>query len=263
MSFVLGLCLSACVILTGGQAPAIAAPPAQATATPDPFVGLSITELAARSYGGGQVTVDQTLATFPAFTRYLVHYPSDGLAIYGFMDVPVSPPRSSSAYPVIIAVHGYITPSRYQTLDYTTRYADALAQAGYLVLHPNLRNYGPSDAGPNLLRVGFAVDVLNLVAIVRAQGGQPGPLQAANPAAIGLWGHSMGGGISIRVMTVDPQIRAVVLYSAISGDDRQNAARWPTRQGQYNVVVPEDVFLRVSPMYFYDRVQAAVSIHQG
>src|SRR5262249_22216546 len=149
------------------------------------------------------------------------------------------------------------------TLDYTTGYADALAQAGYLVLHPDLRNYGPSDKGPNLLRVGFAIDVLNLLAIIRAQGGQPGPLQMADPTRIGLWGHSMGGGISIRVMTVDPQIQAVVLYAPISGDEKLNVAHFPNRPGQYDANFPDDLFLRASPIYFYDRIQAPVSIHQG
>src|SRR5260221_4008814 len=179
------------------------------------------------------------------------------------MNVHSTAPRNRSAYPVIIALHGYIDPSQYQTLDYTTRYADSLAGAGYLVLHPNLRNYRLSDSGPNLLRVGFAIDVLNLIAIARAQAGQPGPLQHADTAALGLWGHSMGGGVAIRVMTVDPHIRAVVMYAPISGDDRLNAKQFATRQGQYDVNFPENVFLRASPMYFYDRVQAAVSVHHG
>ncbi|MHB8625599.1 MAG: alpha/beta hydrolase family protein [Aggregatilineales bacterium] len=266
-SLITGSLLSLGVAFNGIQTPVTFAPSAQLTATvqatSDPFSGLSIAELAARSYGGGQVIIDQTLTGTTGFTRYFIHYPSDGLAIYGFMDVPTAAPRKGSAYPVIIALHGYIDPSIYTTLDYTTGYADALARAGYLVLHPDLRNYGPSDKGPNLLRVGFAIDVLNLIAIVRTQGGQPGPLQAANPAAIGLWGHSMGGGISIRVMTVDPQIRAVVLGSPISGDDKLNVAHFLNRPGQYDANFPDALFLRASPMYFYDRVQAAVSIHQG
>ena len=195
-------------------------PPPTLDATAINSAGLGILDLAVRPYGHGQVTIEKSLSRAAAFTRYLIRYPSDGLIIYGFMDMPTAPPHKGHAYPVIVAVHGYIDPKIYQTLDYTTRYADDLAAAGYLVLHPNLRGYQPSDSGTNLLRVGFAIDVLNLVAIVRQQGGQPGSLQAANPAAIGLWGHSMGGGISIRAMTVDPTIQAVFLYAPISGDDQ-------------------------------------------
>jgi dipeptidyl aminopeptidase/acylaminoacyl peptidase len=268
LSFVLLVALLASVSAPTAPVPVLAQPglPTQTPAplpTADPYAGLSIAELAARAYGSGQVTVVQRLTRAVAFTRYLITYPSDGLTIYGFMDVPTAAPRNGSTYPVIVAVHGYINPAVYETIDYTARYADILAGAGYLVLHPNLRGYRPSDKGHNLLRVGFAIDVLNLVAIVRAQGGQPGALQKANPAAIGLWGHSMGGGISIRVMTVDPRIRAVVLYSPISGDDRLNAQRYHGRQGQYTDTTPDEVYRRVSPINFYDRVQAPVSVHQG
>ncbi len=238
-----------------------------AAATTDPFAGLSIPELVARTYGAGQLKNWQVLNKAAGFTRYLISYPSDGLTIYGFMDVPTAPPQTGSLYPVIVAVHGYIDPRIYQTVDYTARYADQLAGAGFLVLHPNLRNYFPSDKGPNLFRVGYTIDVLNLIAIVRVQGSQPGALQQASPTAIGLWGHSMGGGISIRAMTVDPQIRAVVLYSAVSGDEKQNASKFPgTLDGRATPPpdsIPDDVYLRVSPVYFYDRVQAAVSIHYG
>lgn len=250
-------------------APPTALPTAQATAqaTTDPFAGLYISDLVARSYGSGELKNYQVLNRNVGFTRYLFSYPSDGLTIYGFMDVPTAPPRTGSTYPVIVAIHGYIDPRIYQTIDYTARYADALASAGFLVLHPNLRNYFPSDKGPNLFRVGYAIDILNLVAIVRAQGGQPGALQQASPTAIGMWGHSMGGGIAIRVMTIDQHIRAVLLYSAVSGDDKQNSTKFPGSAGGRATPppdsIPNDVYLRVSPVYFYDRVQAAVGIHYG
>jgi len=253
---------------------ATAIPTAQAT--PDPLVGLTIPELAARSYGNGQLKNWQVINQAVGFTRYLISYPSDGLTIYGFMDVPTAPPRVGSTYPVVIAVHGYIAPGLYQTIDYTARYADRLSAAGFLVLHPNLRNYYPSDKGPNVMQVGYAVDVLNLIAMVRKQGGQPGTLQHADPTAVGLWGHSMGGGISIRVMEVDQQIQAVVLFNAVSGDTRHGIAndpnapytpvapaesnRGPARPG---LIIPDAVYQLISPINFYDRVRAAISIHYG
>jgi dienelactone hydrolase len=94
---------------------------------------------------------------------------------------------------VVVLLHGYIRPDLYHTLTYTTRYADALARAGYFVLHPNFRNYPPSDEGPNPFRVGYAVDTLNLLALVQKQGAKPGPLEKADPRRIGLFGHSMSG----------------------------------------------------------------------
>jgi dipeptidyl aminopeptidase/acylaminoacyl peptidase len=170
--------------------------------------------------------------------------------------------------PVVIAVHGFIEPAIYTTLDYTTRYADALARAGFLVIHPNLRGYAPSDDGDNLFRVGMAIDVLNLIALVKEQAGKSGPLERADPAAIGIWGHSMGGGISTRVITLSPDVRAAVLYGAMSGDDRQNYQRIfdyfsNGTRGQEELGAPDEAFLRISPIYYLDRIQAAVSIHHG
>ncbi|GAB4413273.1 MAG: alpha/beta fold hydrolase [Anaerolineae bacterium] len=233
------------------------------TPTPDPYAGLSIDELSARFYGAGTVTLVETMSTFPDFTRYLISYPSDGLTIYGFMNVPVG----TGPFPVIIALHGYIDPAEYGTLDYTTPYADALARAGFLVLHPNLRGYRPSDSGPNPFRVGMAVDVLNLIGLVRQTGGLPGALAQADPDAIGLWGHSMGGGISLRVITVSPDVRAAVLYGAMSGNETWNYSKireWSGgTRGWAELSAPPDVIERVSAINYLDRVQAAVSIHHG
>lgn len=233
--------------------------------TADPYAGLSIDSLAARSYGEGELVIEEVMAVNSYFTRTLISYPSDGLRIYGFMNVPK---RAAPPFAVVIALHGYIDPQIYQTLDYTTRYADALARAGFLVIHPNLRGYAPSDDGENLFRVGMAVDVLNLIALVESQAGSPGALSSARPDAIGIWGHSMGGGISLRVITVNPSVRAAVLYGAMSGDDRRNYERifdyfsGGTR-GQVELGYPPEAFQVISPMNYLDRIRAQVSIHHG
>lgn len=231
--------------------------------TPDPYRAYTIDYLRTRSYGGGQLEVARTLGSYPSFTRYLIRYPSDGLKIYGFMDVPTG----QGPFPVIIALHGYIDPSVYQTLDYTTRYADALAGAGYLVIHPNLRGYAPSDDGDNLFRVGMAIDVLNLIAIAKAQGSASGALQAADPGRIGMWGHSMGGGIATRVLTVSSDVKAAVLYSPMSGDEARNYAAIATwsngGRGQAERAVPADELQLISPMYYFDNIQAVVSINHS
>ncbi|MCZ7539350.1 MAG: alpha/beta fold hydrolase [Anaerolineae bacterium] len=244
---------------TGAQTP----PPITVTPTPDPYAGLSVDELAARNYGRGAVTIVETMGSYPEFTRYLVSYPSDDLTIYGFMNVPVG----EGPFPVIIALHGYIDPAVYGTLDYTTRYADDLARAGFLVLHPNLRGYGPSSNGLNLFRVGMAVDVLHLVGLVRQTGGLPGALAPADPDAIGLWGHSMGGGISLRTITVSADVRAAVLYGAMSGNEAWNYAKiqeWSGgTRGRAEMRAPDEVIQRISPIEYLERIQTAVSIHHG
>jgi len=197
------------------------------------------------------------------FTRHLIRYPSDGLNIYGFADIP----NGEGSYPVIIALHGYIDPAIYNTLDYTTIYADALASAGYVVLHPNLRGYAPSDDGENLFRVGMAIDVLNLIALVQSQAGVTDPLRTARPDRIGLWGHSMGGGITTRVLTVTDDVQAAVLYAAMSGDEQKNyeaIRQWSGQaRGLEELDIPVEALGRISAMYFFANITAAVSIHHG
>ena len=135
--------------------------------TPDPYFRYTNDYLRSRAYGGGQIEFVEVMEQNLYFTRYLIHYPSDGLNIYGFANIP----NDAEKHPVIIALHGYIDPAIYNTLDYTTHYADALASAGYIVFHPNLRGYLPSDNGDNLFRVGMATDVLNLIALIQTQSG--------------------------------------------------------------------------------------------
>lgn len=231
--------------------------------TPDLYYLYTNEYLRSRLYGGGQIEFLEVMGQNLFFTRYLIRYPSDGLSIYGFANVP----NDEGPHPVVIALHGYIDPAIYNTLDYTTHYADALANAGYLVLHPNLRGYPPSDDGENLFRVGMAIDVLNLIEIVKAQSGGTDPLRTADPARIGLWGHSMGGGISARVLTVSGDVDAAVLYGSMSGDEQKNyeaIREWSgNTRGLDELEIPAEELTRISSIYFFDQIAAAVSIHHG
>lgn len=234
-----------------------------ATYTPEPYWEYSIDYLRGRNYGGGRIEITETLGQNSVFTRHYFRYDSDGLSIYGFANLP----HGEGPFPVILALHGYIDPEIYHTLDYTTHYADALASAGYLVLHPNLRGYPPSDEGDNLFRVGMAIDVLNLVALVKEHSGKTGLLKAADSEHIGLWGHSMGGGISTRVLTVSQDVEAAVLYAAMTGDEQKNFEaiyRWSDfSRGAEELSVPTETLQRISPMYFFENILAPISIHHG
>lgn len=247
----------------------IPAPSLIPTESPDPYEEYTIDYLASRQYGsGGEIKVESLLDENSYFSRHLFSYPSDGLNIYGFMNIPKNVPEGSLKLPVVIALHGYIDPQVYNTIDYTTRYADALARSGFIVLHPNLRNYPPSDQGPDLFRVGMAVDVLNLISIIKDQSFQGTPLEKMDHEAIGLWGHSMGGGISTRVMTLSPDIKAVLLYGAMGADDLKNYERIygyfsNGERGKEELDAPPEAFERISPVNYLERVRIPVSIHHG
>lgn len=224
----------------------------------------TIDQLSKRTYGSGTLALEHTLSENSAFTRYLVRYPSDGLQMYGFMDVPVG----KGPFPVVIVIHGHVNPATYRLLAYTTRYADDLARAGFITIHPNLRGHGLSQGQPEpLFRIAYATEILDLAAMVRKQAAKPGPLQKAS-GKIGVLGHSMGGGITLRVITVDPKIQAAVLYAAMSGDERKNAERiyyvFSSRtRGKAEMTYTAAQLQPVSPINYLSRIQAAVSIHHG
>jgi dienelactone hydrolase len=250
------------VTLTISPQPTVSPTPA-VTSTPDPYRGMTIADLQARSYGGDDLAIVSPMDSPPEFTRALFRYPSDGLEIYGFMNVP----KGEGPFPVVLVLHGFVNTSTYQTLGYTRPYADAFAREGFLVLHPNYRNHPPSQNGPDPFRVGYAIDVLNLLALVRRQGGMVGPLVDADPERIGIFGHSMGGGITIRVVTVDPDVDAAVLYGAMSGDEKKNYERvlaWTNgEQGRTEYETDDADLVRISPIYHYEDIQTPLSVHHG
>ncbi|HNB52202.1 MAG TPA: hypothetical protein PK530_09685, partial [Anaerolineales bacterium] len=73
---------------------------------------ISIEALANRAYGqdAGTLTFESTLENTGGFTRSLISYPSDGLTIYGFMNIPSGP----GPFPVVIFLHGYVNPVLYE-----------------------------------------------------------------------------------------------------------------------------------------------------
>ncbi len=245
------------------------------TLTPHPLAGVTIDGLRARSYPGGPVEIRQTLETTATYTRYYIAYPSDGLIITGIMQIP----PGDGPFPVIILNHGYHDRASYWSGSGTWMAAEYFNGRGYLTIAPDYRSWGGSDWGPSLFHTGLLSDVLNLI-------GSLGSIPQADPSRVGLWGHSMGGGITTKALTIDPRIRAAVLYAANSGDDADLIARWGRGclpgETEYTTtcnpaeVVPADLtdayvaaaadsaLLRlIAPVYHLDGITAPVQIHIG
>ena len=249
-----------------GLGVALLASPSPALAA-DPREALTVDALSSRSYDGGAIVSERVMARFPSFTRHLIRWRSDGLVQYGFANIPTG---AKKRLPVVLLLHGYVNPATYQTTTYTTRYADALARAGYVVLHPNYRGHGLSEGkADGLFRVGYALDVLNLAASLRKQAGGKGFLSTADGSRVALWGHSMGGGVAHRVLTVRPAwFKAAVFYGAMSADERENSERIYNfysnqTRGVTEYRTPEKWLELISPLAYLPRVTAKISVHHG
>lgn len=233
------------------------------TQSVDPFAQYTILALRGRSYGGGAIENIGQLGKTKKFIRYSFRYPSDGLNIRGFMNVPLG----TGPYPIILVLHGYSDPSGYVQMDYTTDTADHLADQGYIVIHPDYRNYFPSNSGDALFRVGYAVDVLNLLEIIKSSSGQAGLLKKADASRIGIWAHSMGGAIALKVAVISHDVKGIFLYSSMSGNDYKNSRYFGlievTKDGVRELTASPEQFAAISPETYYPDITAAIQIHHG
>lgn len=190
--------------LVSATPPATSLPTAVAipTATPHLLFPFTIPGLRQRDFPGGQIQVRAALEQNESFTQSYIEYPSDGLTITGLMYVPTG----TGPFPILILLHGYIDREQYYAGADTWQAAEFFARQGYLVLAPDLRSWGESDTGLSLFHMGLVIDVLNLIGSLET-------LPEADLARIGLWGHSMGGGLASKVLTIDERVGAAVLYA--------------------------------------------------
>ena len=180
-----------------------------ATATPYP---LSIAAMRARDYPGSEITIEETLAPGANYSRYIASYLSDGLKIQALLTVP-SGERPESGWPVVVFNHGYIPPNVYRTTERYIAYVDAIARDGYIVFRPDYRGNGFSEgeASGAYGYPDYTVDVLNAVASVKQYA-------EADPARIGMWGHSMGGFLTLRSMVIRQDVKAGVIWAGVVSD---------------------------------------------
>lgn len=246
---------------TASPTPLVTATPIPSpTSTPDPYLELSMQSLTERTYGGGVLQDAGRLYAQGNFSRRQFKYRSEGLDLYGFMNIP----DGEGPFAVIIMLHGFVEPGFYKTVAYSARYADALVEYGFIVIHPNLRRYAPSEDGPNQLGIGDTIDTLNLINLVRRQAGTEGLLKKADAERIALWGHSMGGGIVMRALILDDQLRGGLLYASINSNERINLRHFEDDgRGISKLIAPADVLETISPAGYLDEIDVPISIHHG
>ena len=192
-------------------------PPAKLDAAPLP---LQIDAMRARNYPGSEIVIEAVLDPGVNYRRYYVSYLSDGLKIYALMTVPDGQ-KPATGWPVIIFNHGYIPPNVYRTTERYIAYVDQIAQSGYIVFKSDYRGHDRSEGAPGgvYTQPNYAIDVLNAVASVKRY-------PDADPNRIGMWGHSMGGYITLRSMVVTKDIKVGVIWAGVVAPYPDLFTRW-------------------------------------
>lgn len=252
----------------------------------------TIEGLREHDYQSGAVHIREILFQNEQYTTYYIDYPSDGLTITGIMQIPVG----EGPFPVVVMNHGYFNRGDYFSGDGTDRSAEILVKRGYITISPDFRSWGDSDIGPSFFYSGLAIDVVNLLNAIPS-------VPEADPERIGMWGHSMGGGVTMKVLAIlaersgaqskrETTVKAAVLYSTVSADFADVIARWgPGCYGDIAAgeqifgcnssdIIPEtlsrrlqdaymfavndaDTLNQVSPFYCLDDISIPIQINYG
>lgn len=199
------------------------------TSTPTPIPHpMEIQAMRQRDYPGSEIIIEETLEPGSNYSRYYAYYLSEGLKIYALLTIPNGEPPAGG-WPGIVFNHGYIPPAQYRTTERYIAYVDRLASSGYIVFRIDYRGHDRSEGTPSGAYgdPGYTVDVLNAVASLQQ-------FPQANPERIGMWGHSMGGYLTLRSMVISQEIKAGVIWAGVVASYPDLLTRWrrgdrPTR----------------------------------
>ena len=252
------------------------------TATPTPTHPLMIEVMRNELYLGSDIVFEETLSHGVNYGRYIVSYQSEGNKIYAYMTVPFGE-KPETGWPVIIFNHGYIPPEIYRSTERYVAYTHGFAAAEYIVFRSDYRGHGFSEgqATGGYSTPAYTIDVLNAVGSIKKY-------PDADPDRIGMWGHSMGGHITLRSMVVSPDIKAGVVWGGVVASYPDLIEHWwfprdqnrPTRtpdparpwRGSWRQEMgdtygtPEenlDFWDAISPNSYIHEISGPVQVHHG
>jgi uncharacterized protein len=249
-----------------------ASPTATATATPpNP---LSVEFMRQQSYPGSDIVIEQKLQAGANYQRYRASYLSEGLKQYALLTVPNGTPPATG-WPAIIFNHGYIPPEQYRTTERYVAYVDGFARNGYAVFRPDYRGHDKSEgnASGGYGSPDYTIDVLNALSSVKRYA-------AVDPERIGMWGHSMGGHITLRSLVTTKDIKAGVIWAGVVASYPDLMSRWrrpvpasiPTRArrwrddfvAQYGSPESNPAFwASISPSSYLADLSGPLQLHHG
>lgn len=227
---------------------------------------LSLPRLMREQPDGGRPRILRTEVTTDAYTRSQVIYRSGDRRTSGVL----LRPHGEGPFPAIVLNHGYIDPAVYRTGQGLAREQDALARAGFVVLHTDYGGHAASDPIGRLeqeSRLAYTTDAVNAVAALRA-------LPYVDDERLAMLGRSMGGAVTMNALVTHPGlVRAAVLYASVSSELVENIEHFtarsrPDRAQEIYVMFgsPREnpgFYADLSPRTFFDRITEPLLVHHG
>jgi dipeptidyl aminopeptidase/acylaminoacyl peptidase len=181
---------------------------------------MNILAMRQTSYPGSDIVIHEEFDRGVNYSRYYASYQSEGLKIYALLTVPDGDPPTTG-WPAIVFNHGYIPPAEYRTTERYIAYVDQLARHGYIVFRIDYRGHDRSEgvASSAYGNPGYTVDVLNAISALKRY-------PQADSERIGMWGHSMGGFLTLRAMVISPDVKAGVIWAGVVASYPDMLSRW-------------------------------------
>jgi len=239
--------------------------------TPDETLNLPmfIESLRARDYPTSEIIIEETLERGSNYERFIASYKSDGYKIYGLLTIP-NAKIPEEGFPTILFLHGYLSPATYTTTADYTATQDGLARSGFVTFKPDFRGHGNSEGtatGAHFSEA-YIVDTLNAISALENY-------QDTNPNGIGLWGHSNGGEIGLRVMVITDRVKAGVFWAGVVGSYRDMLETYISQISFLKRRAPEvvekygspsanpDFWNQLDPYSYLDDISGPIQLHHG
>lgn len=224
----------------------------------------SIDYLRQKEFAPSEIEIVREVRETSGFTSYVVSYDSGDLKQYALMNVPSD---GQEKYPVVIVNHGYIAPEIYSTTDSYINTSAFYANNGFLVLKPDYRGHDESetDNAPNR-RLAYVEDVMYLLTSLES-------LEFADTDNVFMYGHSMGGDITLKVIEATDQIKGASLWAPVAQQFPESILyfirrnRTPERIEEIENEIFSNIdsadYEKISPLNYIHYIDTDVILHHG
>lgn len=226
---------------------------------------LSISNLSSRSFPFQKFKTVKTVSS----NTQVVSYLSGDLTLKALMITPSGTPPTNG-WPVVIVNHGYIPPEKYSVTNSYINTSRYFASQGFLVLKPDYRGHDQSEGeSSNRLfsRSEYTIDVLSLIGTIDS-------IPTANTNKIFMYGHSMGGDVTLQVLESSSRVAGATLWAPAvtnlpdqvthffnkSKPDQDQKEKF---KSQYDTFTSQYPTSQISSFENLDRINAPLNLHHG